>query len=196
MLKIVIKRQERFDEETNKFFYYPKEDTVLTLEHSLLSISKWEEKHHKPFLDNKELTTEELFDYIKCMCVKPSPEQLDNKLLLSLSNENVNDIYSYIKDPMTATFFSDTGKKKNKNKKIITNELIYYWMVSYQIPFSCEKWHINKLLTLIQVCNAENEAANKSANKKNGKGERMSTSEIAARKALNAQRRAKLHSKG
>ena len=195
MLRITIEPKEHYDDESNRFYMYPDRPIELVLEHSLLSISKWEEKWHKPFLTKDQLSNEETLDYIRCMLVRPSSDTIDLKLLSNLSIENIKSINSYISNTMTATFFADDEKKKNnRDKKVITNELIYYWMVSYQIPFDpCEKWHINKLLTLIRVCNAENEAANKKAQKKNGK---PSTSDISARKALNAQRRAKLHSRG
>lgn len=196
MLRITIKPEEHYDEIENRFFMYPEKPVELVLEHSLLSISKWEEKWHKPFLTKEQLSNEETLDYVRCMLIRPSPDNIDLKLLLNLSPENAREINAYISNTMTATFFSDKEKKRNpRNEKIITNELIYFWMVSYQIPFDpCEKWHINKLLTLIRVCNAENEAANKKAEK--NKSGRPSASDISARKALNAQRRAKLHSRG
>lgn len=195
MLKIVIKSKEHYDEDRNMFFMFPAKDTTLTLEHSLLSISKWEEKWHKPFLNDTQLTEEETLDYIRCMCINPSSDSIDTMLLLNLSNENVMEINNYISNPMTATFFNDKEIKKKIGKRIVTNELIYYWMTAYQIPFTCEKWHISKLLTLIKVCNAENEAQNEQA--KNGhKTPRMNKNQIASRKALNAQRRAALHSRG
>lgn len=194
MLEITIMPNEHFDDRTNKVFWLPKEPVVLNLEHSLLSISKWEAKWHKSFLNNPEMTDEEVLDYIHCMCVKPTQEQVSKALILEMSPENVDAIKNYIEDPMTATFFSEkTGKagKGAHNKRIVTNELIYYWMSAYQIPFSCEKWHISRLLTLIRVCNEETEAAN------NPDGKKVSNSELYARnRALNAQRRAKLHSKG
>lgn len=175
---------------------FPAKDTVLTLEHSLLSISKWEEKWHKPFLDDKQLSDEETLDYIRCMCVNPSSDNVDMMLLLNLSQENVQEINNYISSPMTATFFNDKEDKKKSGKRIITNELIYYWMTAYQIPFSCEKWHINKLLTLIKVCNAENEAANEKSKVNPKKPPKMSKSQIASRDALNAKRKAALHTRG
>lgn len=194
MLEITILPKEHFDEENNRFFYSPKEPITLSLEHSLLSISKWEAKWHKSFLNNKRMTDEEVLDYIHCMCVKPTQEQVSKALILEMSPENVDEIKNYIENPMTATFFSEkTGKagKGAHNKRIVTNELIYYWMSAYQIPFSCEKWHINRLLTLIRVCNEETEAAN------NPDGKKVSNSEVYARnRALNAKRRAMLHSKG
>lgn len=196
MLKIVIKSKEHWNEEKNIFFKYPSKDTVLTLEHSLLSISKWEEKWHKPFLNDEQLTDEQTLDYIRCMCINPSSDSIDMMLLVNLSQENVKEINDYIANQMTATFFNDKDFKKKSGKRIITNELIYYWMTAYQIPFSCEKWHINKLLTLIKVCNAETEAANNKAKVNPKKPKRMSSSEIASRDALNAKRRAALHSRG
>lgn len=192
MLKVIILPEEHYDEDRNLFFKYPEQPVTLFLEHSLLSISKWEEKWHKPFLTDERLSAEETLDYIKCMIVKSTPSQLDSKWLYNLDRENLQKINDYITDPMTATFFNEQTDKKSKNKKIITNELIYYWMVSYQIPFSCEKWHINKLITLIKVCNAENEAASKDSKKNSA----LSKNDVAARRALNAQRRARLHSRG
>ena len=197
MLKIVIKSKEHYDEDRNVFFMFPAKDTQLTLEHSLLSISKWEEKWHKPFLNDEQLTEEQTLDYIRCMCVNPSSDSVDMMLLLNLSEENVKEINNYIANKMTATFFNDKDIKKKSDKRIVTNELIYYWMTAYQIPFSCEKWHINKLLTLIKVCNAENEAANEKAKSStNKKVPKMSKSQIASRDALNAKRKAALHTKG
>ena len=193
MLEIIITPNEYYNEETNHFTYFPETDIALTLEHSLLSISKWEAKWHKPFLNSTQMTDEELVDYIHFMCVKPSPENVNKNVLLSLSDENVEQIKNYIENPMTATFFADKkgGRGGHAANKVVTNELIYYWMTAYQIPFSCEKWHINRLLTLIRVCNEETEAQNNPEKKK------MSQSEIYARnKMLNAQRRAKLNSKG
>ena len=191
MLKIVIPKSEHYDEDSNRFFYYPEEDTTLVLEHSLLSISRWEEKWHIPFLDERQLTSEQTLDYIRCMCVKPTPDQIDFRLLANMSDENAKMINDYIGDPMTATFFNEKNSK-SKEKKVVTNELIYYWMTAYQIPFSCEKWHLNRLLTLIKVCNAENEAAQENSKKKGS----VTKESAAARRALNQQRRAKLHSRG
>lgn len=199
MLKIVIKSTEHYDENRNLFYNFPQKDTQITLEHSLLSISKWEEKWHKPFLNDEQLTEEQTLDYIRCMCVNPSSDNIDMMLLLNLSKENVKEINDYISNDMTATFFNDSkNKSKKKNsKRIITNELIYYWMTAYQIPFSCEKWHINKLLTLIKVCNAETEAANESSKINSSKNTpRMNKSQIMSRDALNAKRKAALHSRG
>ena len=182
MLRIKIARREQFNEETNEFFYYPDKDIELQLEHSLLSISKWESKWHKPFLSNKEsMTNEELLDYIRCMSLSSLS---DPNVLQCLTTEDIEKIASYIGDPMTDTTFRESEKKRSL--EIITSEIIYYWMVSYQIPFECQKWHLNRLITLIRVCSEKNQPKKK-----------MKTGDIIARnRALNKARRAQLNSKG
>lgn len=188
MLEIQIDSKEGFDESKNEFVKFPK--VTLQLEHSLISISKWESKWHKPFLQySKNLTQEEIFDYIRCMTI--SPGNIDSRVYYFLSQKNIDDIIAYIQNPMTATWINEDKKNKGKSKEIITSELIYYWMVALQIPFECQKWHLNRLLMLIKVCNAKNEEAN--PNKKNKLGQRELMSRNAA---LNAQRKARLHTKG
>lgn len=182
MLKIRILKKENFNEETNEFFYYPERDIDLQLEHSLLSISKWESKWHKPFLNSKEqLSREELIDYIRCMTLNTVNDQ---NIYNYLSQENINEISKYISDPMTATTFSD--ESHGRSRQIITSELIYFWMVSFQIPFECQKWHLNRLITLIRVCSEKN------APKKNMKPKDV----ISRNRALNKARRQQLHSRG
>lgn len=188
MLEIKVNAKEGFNERTQEFVNIPK--TVLQLEHSLISISKWESKWHKPFLQHStNLTAEEIIDYIKCMTV--SPGNVDERVYYFLSEEDIDRIIKYIQDPMTATWISD---KKNKNsppsREIVTSELIYYWMVALQIPFECQKWHLNRLLMLISVCNEKNSESNPKHNK-------MSKRELMSRNAaLNAQRKARLNTKG
>ena len=149
-----------------------------------MSISKWESKWHKSFLNTDDKSFDEVMDYIKCMCVEELEDEND---LYRLSEENVSDINAYIQDSMTATTFSDFSDNKNtKSREIITSEIIYYWMIANNIPFECQYWHLNKLLTLIKVCSIKNSPEKK-----------MSTSEILSRnKALNAARRKKMNSKG
>lgn len=183
MLKITVPGVELYNEEKNEFVYT--EPTTLQLEHSLVSISKWESTWHKSFLNTKEKTLEESIDYIKCMTITQNVPPLVYK---GLNNDLMKVIQSYIDAPMTATTFSkeQEASKKTGGKEIITSELIYYWMIALQIPFECQKWHINRLLTLINVCNIKNTPPKK-----------MSKSEIYSKnKALNAARRAKYHSKG
>lgn len=182
MLKITIPELEIWNNETESFMNIP--EHTLSFEHSLLSISKWEAKHCKPFLSDK-LTANESIDYFKCMLIT---QNVDTTYFSALPPTVVKQLMDYIESPMTATTFSNNaeGGGSKRNKAIITSELIYYWMIVHQIPFECEKWHLNRLLTLIRVCNA-----------KNGDQKKMSKGEILSRnKSLNAARRAKLHSRG
>lgn len=179
-ITVNVPGREFFDPETNEFVEV--KPTVLTLEHSLLSITKWESKWHKPYLSKIEKTREETIDYIRCMSLTPNIDPLVYK---SLTDENVKLIISYIEDPMTATTFSKREKKASR--EVVTNELIYYWMTALNIPFDpCQKWHLSRLLTLIEVCSIKNSPPKKMSNKDVMKRNR----------ALNAQRRAKHHSLG
>lgn len=171
---------EQWDEK-NEVFISPK-TTVLQLEHSLVSLSKWESNWCKPFLSNKDLTSEETLDYIKCMTVTPNVKP---EIYGWLTQENVDEIVAYIRAPMTATTVVDRNQSK-VNNRIVTSEVIYHWMIELQIPFECQKWHLNRLLTLIKVRNAELTPRKK-----------MSAREIMTRNTnLNAARRAQLHSRG
>lgn len=155
MLTIVIPETEEFDPITSTFTVHKRE--VLNLEHSLVSLSKWESKWKKPFLTDKEKTPEETIDYVRCMTVN---NNVDPSVYGRLSMSAVQQINDYISDPMTATTFSE-DKNKKKNREVVTAELIYYWMVALQIPFECQKWHLNRLITLIRVCNIKNEPPKK-----------------------------------
>lgn len=189
MLEIKVASQEFYNETTQEFINTPA--SVLHLEHSLISVSKWESKWHKPFmLNSNKLSQEEIVDYVRCMSI--STNKVDPDVYNHLSQQNLDDIIAYIQDPMTATWFSEDKNKNNKRHKkqeTITSELIYYWMVALQIPFECQKWHLNRLLTLVRVCQAKNEEQN--PNKKPNRREMMNRAA-----ALNAQRRAKLNTKG
>lgn len=181
MLRITISPPEQWDE-VNNLFVYIKPQT-LQLEHSLVSLSKWESKWEKPFLSTKqEKTREETIDYIKCMTLT---QNVNPEIYQYLTNENIQQINKYIEAPMTATTFSDNhGNKRGREK--ITAELIYYWMIVQNIPFECQKWHLNRLLTLIHVCSA-----------KNAPPKKMSNREIMARNSrLNEARKKALHTKG
>lgn len=178
MLEITVKASEYFDDRTQTFINIPEQ--TLQLEHSLYTISKWESKWHKAFLGKKEKTPEESIDYIKCMTLT---ENVNPMVYIGLSQENNQQIIDYINAKVSATYLPD--RKEEKSGDTVTSELIYYWMVSLQIPFECQYWHLNRLLTLIQVCNIKNKPAKK--------GKKPN---LAHRSALNAQRRAKAHSKG
>ena len=180
MLQITIPAFEEYDEETNTFSY--KKETKLNLEHSLVSISKWESKWKKPFISREPKTVEETIDYVRCMTIT---KNIDPSLYYGIPAEIIEEINKYIDDPMTATWISNQEGKKT-SREIITSELIYYWMVSYRIPMECQKWHLNRLLMLIQVCDEKNKPPKK-----------MSKQKILSRNAaLNAARKARLHTKG
>ena len=180
MLEIVIPETEQWDEVKQEFIS-TKEQT-LKLEHSLVSLSKWESKWCQPFLSKKEKTVEQTIDYIKCMTLT---QNVDPNVYNLLTKDNILKINEYISAPMTATTFHQENKGGG-NGELITSELIYYWMVSLNIPFECQKWHLNRLFTLIKVCSIKNQPPKK-----------MSKKDIMSRNAaLNAARRKQLNSKG
>ena len=180
MLQIKIPASELWDERKEEFIH-TKEQT-LQLEHSLVSLSKWESKWRKPFLSSTELTNEETMDYIRCMTIT---QNVKPEIYNFLTKENIDEIKEYIEAPMTATFFSE-DKYSGRNRRIITSELIYYWMIALNIPSEYQKWHLNRLLTLIRVCNEENKPPKK-----------RSRRDIMSRNAaLNAARRKQLNTKG
>lgn len=180
MLDIVIPESERFDESTCEFIYT--KEQKLKLEHSLISLSKWESKWEKPFLSS-EKTPMEILDYIKCMTIT---QNVDPSAYLHLSKENIDAVQKYIEAPMSAQKSYPKREGQAPSREIITSEIIYYWMISFNIPFECERWHLNKLLKLIEVCSHKSETPKK-----------MSKNEVLRRnRELNAARRAKYHTKG
>ena len=184
MLTITVPAMESFDPISEKFF--ESKEQKLTLEHSLLSISKWESKWHKPFFsrnDRDRKTVEESRDYIRCMTIT---QNVDPLVYLALTEQNYKDILDYMEEPMTATWFNDRDPKKPRPREVITAEVIYYYMTALQIPFSCEKWHFNRLMTLIRVCNEKSKPP-----------EKMSKKAIMSRnQALNIARRKQFNTKG
>ena len=177
MLSITIPANNELWDEKNKIFISVKETTLL-LEHSLVSISKWESKWNISFLNQSEMTDEQTIDYIQCMTLN---KNVDPNVYLCLTPNNAREISEYIKAPMTATTFSNI--QPGGGREIITSELIYYWMIAFQIPFECQKWHINRLLTLIQVCNIKNQP-NKKLNRQQ-LNDRNRALNAARKKALN-----------
>ena len=186
-ISIEIKKQELYDEEKKEFFELD-QDYKLVLEHSLVSISKWESKWHKPFPyinENMQLTPEQSYDYIKQMTMNKDVPDIVYKCI---NNEHLKIIADYINDTMSATTVRMPPSKTSIKKEILTSELLYYYMFKFGIPKDCEKWHINRLIKLMEVYGA-----------KEGKDEtnKMSRSELIARnKAINARNRAKYHTKG
>lgn len=157
-------------------------ETTIKIEHSLVAISKWESKWHVPFLDDKtEKTPEMMLDYIRCMTIS---QNVDPDVYYYLTEENIKEINAYIDDPMTATWFND--KNKGGKKEVITSEVVYYWMIAQQIPPEYDKWHFNRLMTLIRVCS-----------EKNAPGKKMSKKDIlSSNRALNEARKKAHHTRG
>lgn len=180
MLKIVIPASEQYDS-VNNLFYNTKEQ-ALTLEHSLVSVAKWESKWRKPFLDKKhDKTIDEMLDYIKCMTLTQNVNPL---VYNNLTSKNIDEVNRYIDEPMTATTFSESNSATSR--EIVTAEIIYYWMTVFNIPFECQKWHLNRLLTLIRVCSI-----------KNAPKKKMSERELRNRnRSLNKSRRNAMNSRG
>lgn len=181
MLKLTLEGGEYFNEETEEF--YDLDNVDLVMEHSLVSLSKWESKYQKPFLSDTPKTTEEILSYIECMIV--SPDFPPGDLRERLSQDHIDAVNEYIQSPQSATTFGEMPERKGRGE-VITAELIYFWMVSFTIPFETERWHLNRLFALVRICNI-----------KNAKPKKMSKGEMARRYAdLNAKRKAELGTRG
>lgn len=180
MLKINVQGKEYWNAKDSVF--ETKGDLELKLEHSLISLSKWESKHQKPFLASSDKTPQEILDYIEAMILtRVYPDDVFSRF----SQQNFADINAYIESSQSATTFGTMPARKGRGE-VITSELIYYWMVAFQIPFECEQWHLNRLFALVRICNL-----------KNSKPTKMSKSEISARnRELNAQRRSQYNTRG
>lgn len=181
MLSIDVEAKELYDERLEEFVDV--KPTTIKLEHSLVSISKWESRWRKPFLDRFHgKTYEETIDYIRCMTLT---QNVDPNVYYCLTPRQIDLINEYINTDQTATTFSDS-RYGNSSRQVVTSELIYYWMFGYGIPIDCQKWHLSRLLTLIRIMDIKSQPEKK-----------MSTKDILARnKALNAARRNKMHTKG
>lgn len=178
MLKIAVRMNESFNAKTKEFVF---EDFVIEFEHSLASLSKWESKFEKPFLGKGEKSSEEVIAYIKLMCITPD---VPEKVWDNLSRENLTAIDDYINAKMTATTINQGQERPSR--EIITAEIIYHWMISLQIPFEAQYWHLNRLLMLVQVCNLKNKSPKKMSRGEAGRRQRE----------LNAQRRASMGTRG
>ena len=182
MLTLVVGATEAYDENAGRFIKH--NGVELQLEHSLVSLSKWESIHEKPFLASDQRSENEIHSYIECMLLTKNPPE---DFLTKLSAEDYTKLDAYISKKMTATWFSEQpGAPQSRNNEIITSELIYYWMTVFNIPFECETWNLNRLFTLIRICNL-----------KQSKPKKMSRAEIAQRnRELNAQRKAQYGTTG
>lgn len=181
MLQITIPAERGFNEITEEFVSFPA--VTLRLEHSLISIQKWEAKWHKSYLNNKEFTAEEQLDYIRCMSIDSN---FDASIFNRLRISDYEKIRDYIANPMTATVIHRRKDQSSSSGQFVTAELIYYWMTEFGIPFECNKWHINQLLTLIEVCSI-----------KQSPGKKMNKREAAMmRAAANESRRKRLGTRG
>lgn len=179
MKQIHIPDRELWDEKNSRFINV--KGQTITLEHSLVSISKWESKWHIPFFSREEKTNEMLIDYIRAMTIT---QNVNPDIYNYLTQENCNEINEYINDPYTATTFHNDNQ--SPSREILTSEVIYYWMIYWGIPFECQRWHINRLITLIRVCNLKNQPQKK-----------MSRSEIFNQnRLLNEARRKKYNTRG
>lgn len=190
MLTINVPKQhhEYYSESDNTFYNLDlKRDVTLELEHSLISLRKWEAKTHKSFLKTENKTPEEILEYIKCMTVNKIREE-DQNVYLLLTNDDLKKIKEYIDDPMTATWFSKDKKSSfMSSREAITAEVIYYWMIALNIPIEFERWHLNRLITLIKVVSIKSNPKKQKVNKRDAARERA---------AINAKRRAQYNSKG
>lgn len=181
MLQITIPPIDLWDEDLEEFVKF--KGQTLNLEHSLVSLSKWESKWCKPFLSKSPKTREETLDYIKCMTIT---QNVDPDTYNYLTEEHFKLINDYIEAPMTATFLSEDKEPKHGGGEVVTSELIYYWMIALNIPPEYQKWHLNRLIMLVRVCNVKNQPP-----KKRSRREIMSRNT-----ALNNARRKQLNSRG
>jgi hypothetical protein len=180
MLTIIVPGEEYFNDSTQEFFTVG--DVEIKFEHSLVSLSKWESIYEKPFLAPGEKTSEEILEYIKCMLID---SEIPSEVFSRLSEDNISKINDYISAKMSATWFNERPGQPG-NKQVITAEVIYHWMITFQIPLECQYWHLNRLFTLIRVCNAKNTTPKK-----------MGRNEVASRmRDLNAKRRLEMGTRG
>lgn len=180
MLRLTIEAEEFFDDSTQTFLDVGSE--IVDLEHSLVSLSKWESKFEKPFLSTTDKSKEETLAYVECMILTPNYNRL---LIQTLSGSNLTKVNEYVNSPQSATTFGHMPETKGRGETI-TSELIYYWMVAFNIPFECQDWHLNRLFSLIRICNL-----------KQGKQKKMSKHEMAQKyRDLNEQRKAALGTSG
>ncbi len=180
MLKLIVAGVESFDD-SNQTFVKP-DDVELSLEHSLVSLSKWESKYEKPFLGGSEMSTEEVLGYVQAMSLQGD---IPEEVLYRLTNENFLTVNRYIEAKMTATWFRETTQPRGYNPDVVTSEVIYHWIVALQIDWETQNWHLNRLITLVKTINEKNKAASDSK-----KNKAPTSAQMADRRALMEKRRA------
>jgi hypothetical protein len=180
MLTLFIEPIELFNEETQTF--QTLDGFELELEHSLVSLSKWESITKVPFLSKTDKTPEDIRLYIEAMIISPiyPPNAVGR-----MTQSNIDQVNAYLESSESATTFGTMPEVKGRGETI-TSELIYYWMVAFNIPFECERWHLNRLFSLIRICNI-----------KNTKPKKMTARQLAERNArLNEERKQKYQTRG
>lgn len=186
MLRLEIAIKEDYNEETQEFS--PAEVVVLRLEHSLVSLSKWESIHKKPFLGPESKTLDETYSYMRQMAVD---DDVPQKVFDYLTQKDIQKLNDYINDTMTATWISEPlGPQKPKKPQIVTSELIYSWMIAMEVPFECQYWHLSRLFTLIRVCGVQNTKTSQKINKEDK--QRL----LEQRRQLNEQRKQQYNTTG
>lgn len=187
MLKLIIPESDAWDPIKEEFVHT--KGATLQLEHSLVSLSKWEAEHHKPLLTKEDRTPEEMIDYIRAMTIT---QNVNPAVYSGVTNENLKQVVDYISDSMTASWITNNEKPASVSKEVVTSELIYYWMIALNIPMDCQKWHLNRLFMLIRITNEKNKPS-----KNNGKaGKALSASQLSSRRALNQARKKQYRTRG
>ena len=185
VLDLSIPGQEYWDEDKCEFIYT--KDTILHLKHSLISLTRWEQKYKRRFLDQGPDKPDEILYYIKCMTMNREP--IDDLVYQSISENDYEKVKAYIKDPMSCTTVPKKKKKTDEEPEPLSSELIYYYMTALQIPFDCEKWHLNNLLKLIELASYKNDP-------KDNKNKRSSAEIMRDYARINKANRARFHTKG
>lgn len=185
MLKLVIPALELFDEKNNLFIN--QDEVTLELEHSLVALAKWESKWEKPFLGSDEKSTEETLDYLRCMTLNPD---VPPEVYRRINDDHMAQVNKYLEAKMSATWFTEPKVSGNapvrRSRETITAEIIYYWIVALQLDWEVQHWHLNRLFTLIKVCNQKNAPEKK----------RPKRDMVAERQRLNAERKAAMKTQG
>lgn len=151
-------------------------DVYLRFEHSLVSLSEWEQEYEKPFYSSKTVdnrTEKEMVSYFEYMLISG----IEYRPLVRLASpEQMLALTHYINKGSTATTVKEMAQKAGPNETP-TSELMYYWLVAFKIPFKpTDEWHLHRLLMLVKVCGAKSTPSGR--NKVNKRELAMSMREI------------------